>query len=374
MRMDSSGAARACSSHGWSAAALALGPGDNRVARFPHLALGRHHDYVVGVDIQTFGLQRIENSPLVVSELGGSDLGRPTGRFAFLYPRAAVDANDRLRLFWGEPAVVDSEIQARQWVAYRPTTIWTAVYDPAAGWSNAHELDVGTNEPRWRWPGVADNLGSAVSEQGFAVPGMRVRPSFPYFAIGGGDDLERVLIPVNVAYASLITVGPRLLVAYAAADTSWASSPQNPTREDMNSVFVRRSEDEGRTWSAPTLIQRGGQTPAHQITALVAPSKTIHLLWIQATGSGSVIRHVLSDDGGVHWSEPDDLPATNLNNIRAAIDPCGDVRLIAEDWSGGVNRLQLVAATWNGVWSAPTRLFKELKAMTPDLRVSNREI
>ena len=364
---------QACSAGRW-AIPTRLASGVNlRVARYPRLAIGAQTGYVIGVDIQKFDSGVVPTNPLTVWTLDGREIGQPPGRFAFLYPRGAVDSQQRLHLLWAEPRVLDAGIDARAWLMLRPATLLTATYESTTGWSTAHELPFDIDQPRWQWKGIADNLGEFSSEQGVGLTPMRPPKTLTYMFLSEQRTWERSVIPFAGAYVSLASSKDRIVAAYAAADSDWMRSAENPTHEDANSVFVRASLDHGRTWSMPRLIQHGGRTPAHQVQVLLGKQGEIHLLWKQVAFTGQVIRHVHSDDG-VRWSAPDDLPAPSLDNMRAVIDACGDVRLVAEDWSRGVNQLQLVEATWNAHWSATNRLFVDLEAMTPDVRNSSNGV
>src|SRR5690242_15966049 len=117
-----------CDAH-WTAPRATMPLEQAPVARFPRLALGAQRSFVIGVDIQTFGTERLPKDLLVVREIGRKDIGRPNGQFAFLYPRGAVDAHDRLHLVWAEPSKRDDAIDAKQWLLYRPASVWTAAYD-----------------------------------------------------------------------------------------------------------------------------------------------------------------------------------------------------------------------------------------------------
>jgi hypothetical protein len=251
-----------------------------------------------------------------------------------------------------------------------PATVWTATHEATSGWSAPQQVPLETDQPRWRRTGVADNLGNAALEQGIGLLPMRPSPSLPYLRLGTDGSWHRITVAALGAYATVASDGEWMVAAYAAADSEWARSPANPTHEDANSVFVRSSRDGGATWSPPVLVQRGGTTPAQDVNVLLGDKREIHLIWAQATPSGNAIRHVVSSDPA-RWPKPDDLPAANLKNMRAVIDSCGRVQLVAEDWSSGVDRTQLVAATWDGRWSAPVRLFADLEGMTPDLRTSS---
>lgn len=360
-----------CTPSAWGRA-LPIAPRgeERRVARDPRLALGQRHSYVIGVDIQIFGAGRVPDNPLTAWEIGGRDIGRPAGRFAFLYPRGAVDARDRLHLFWGEPHTLPSTIDGSAWAGLVAASIWTATYDAASGWSAPHQIPLESDLRRWWWTSPADNLGDAGPEQGIGLQPRRPVSSFPYLALGRDGAWGRTTLPALGPYAAVASNGDRIVVAYAAADSAWATSPANPTHEDANSVFVRSSADGGATWSPPVLVQRGGTAPAHEVKVLLGRQGEIHLLWIQATSAGAAIRHVASRDPA-RWPAPDDLPAPGLRNMRAVLDACGRVQLVAEDWSNGADHTQLVGAAWDRGWAAPVRLFPHLVGMTPDLRTSS---
>lgn len=358
-----------CRALNWSAPVTAAPNAGSRVARYPRLALGKRHTYVVGVDIQTFGDEPIASSLLNVWDLGHDSVGFPAGRFTYLYPRAAVDARDRLHVVWAEPDTLPAHLTAKQWLLLRPNHVWSAAYDPASGWSAPSRLAIETRELRWQWRGVGDNLGDGRSRQGIGLSTMRPPKSLPYLVLDADGKWRRLTIPFAGLYMNILSRGDWMMAAYAASDESWSRSSDNRMREDANSVFVRTSRDGGASWETPVLVQQGGTAPAHQLQALLGARGKIHLLWKQASPEGEVIRHVASTDGTV-WSKPDDLFARGLDNFRAAIDGCGDVQIVAEDWNMGVSHVQLTAARWDGRWSEPRRIFADFEAMTPDVRSS----
>lgn len=350
---------------------------EGMVARFPRLAVGRSRTYVVGVDIQLLDNRPVRENPLVVWELGGRSIGRPPGVFTFLFPKGAVDSRDRLHLLWAEPAKHSSRIEAIQWVFLRPASIWTAIYEPSRGWSDARRLAHEATGPEGlKWPDhrFADNLGSTHSGQGIGLPERRPPRNAPLVYLTLSDtEWTRREIPVSwAAYVSVAARDDHLFVAYVDVDESWVSSPLNPTHHDVNSVFLRISRDGGQTWSSPSLISRSGEYPAHQVQALLGPRGDVHLLWKQETPHGTVIRHVLSRDGGTVWSEPHDLvPLGHFDNLGAVVDRCGELHLVYEDWRAGVDRIHIDYATWDGQWSAPVHLFESLLAMTADIQLAS---
>lgn len=84
----------------------------------------------------------------------------------------------------------------------------------------------------------------------------------------------------------------------------------------------------------------------------------VHLVWRQMIREDYfVMRHVQSDDGGASFSEPGDLvPGGIIQNLEAAVDICGRLHVVYEDWSEGMSAVRIGYASWDGEWSAPQRL------------------
>jgi hypothetical protein len=289
-----------------------------------------------------------------------------------------VDAHERLHLFWAEPAATQIPIEDARWLELKPASVWTSIYDSVSGWSKPSQFELGAEEPRWMHHGMADNLGDGRLDQGIELGARRRRLMMNYLALDSGGRIRQFGIPVSPGgwgYPNLASQGERMIVAFTAADRAWARSPENPTHEDVNSVFIRVSRDGGKNWEAPRLVQRGGQTPAHQLRALLSADGDLHLLWKQPSAAGSVIRHVMSDDDGVHWTGPEDLPAPALDNLGAVLDACGRIQLVAEDLRQGLQGISIVGATWEkGRWSEVTVLTPGMEALDPDIRLTGEGV
>lgn len=357
-----------CQPRAWTPPKLALG-GSAVVVRFPRLAVGGARNYLVGVGLQKLDGQVIENGPLIVAELFGRSLGRPRGRFTYLFPRAAVEPNGDLRLVWAEPRVVTDLIAAQEWVFQDPVSIWTATYNRKVGWAAPAQLEVTTGRFDWTAHGGADNFGSLDPTQGIV---LKSRQGAAWFDL----DLRRhqVEMPRGAAYSSLAFDGQSVYLAYVAAakDTSTASvGPTARRHEDVNSVFLRRSKDGGRTWEPPRLISLSGRHPAFESTIVVGPRHTVHLIWKQSLPDGRLaLRHIESRDGGAEWSRPEDLILSgDLLGARAVVDRCGTVHIVYSDWTDGPGQVRVGYAQWNGRWFRQQAPFIEFLGGMPDLRL-----
>jgi hypothetical protein len=148
---------------------------------------------------------------------------------------------------------------------------------------------------------------------------------------------------------------------------------------DRNSVFIVRSEDDGRSWSSPRLVSRSGRTPAFEVQARVGPGQELHLVWMQDTTgdlTAELIRHVSSRDGGRTWSEPVDIrPPEGFRSLYTAIDACGTLHVIYEDWHGGgtagdTDYLRFV----DGRWEAAQHLFPRSVSVSATIGVAGDEV
>jgi hypothetical protein len=174
-------------------------------------------------------------------------------------------------------------------------------------------------------------------------------------------------MPVGVRgamYGGLAIVGRRLFLPYIAPDTS--------QRQDINSVFLRRSTDDGATWLDAQLVSRSGAHAAYDVRALASADGVLHLIWRQTLPEGgSVLRHVSSHDDGATFSMPDDVaPPEGFSGLHTALDGRDAVHVIYQDWRGGGESGHLDHIVWNGGWSTPDHLFPWLRSNSADLHVA----
>ncbi|HET7551324.1 MAG TPA: hypothetical protein VFK04_08535 [Gemmatimonadaceae bacterium] len=327
--------------------------------------------YLVGNDIRNYGPALVPANPLSAWELdprGDRSLGRPAGTFRFAYPRALIDSRDRLHLLWGEPEGGAKPIRGNEWRDESLTSIWTAVYDSAHGWSVPRPIFEGRNlKLAWHNMLVPVHSQAEPRHAALAVPIDPYRQGEDGMVLVGFDSDDELIASVvpavtPVAYASVTSVGARTFLGFI------APAPVERFGSDRNSVFLQTSSDGGATWLPPVLVSRSGHAAAYELKTLVAPDGVVHLIWEQEHGGSRVFRHVQSSDDGQTWSVPDDLePPPSAYFIQAAVDACGTLHLIWEhqDWS--VDRAHIDYATRGEHWSGISHLFPSLTVNMPVL-------
>jgi hypothetical protein len=289
------------------------------------MASGKHVTYIAGINMVDVRAARRPERWLTVLNADGVDLGVPSGRFTFGFPRALVDGRDRLRLLWAEPDVVDTSVSAMEWFHQRPTTLWAAMLSPDSGWS---QPEVILRDAGLRW-GFGYPIGGGSTTDGVVHFALTLRDG----AAGRLVHLSRRNGVWNVgeipsrrggAYVGLAADGHHLAVGYV--------STAPGSRSDHNSVFLSRSMDGGVSWTPGELVSRSGETPAYDLLTLVAGDDTEHLIWKQLRSSGlPVLRHVSRAPSDDAWSVPSDLelPA-DAHNFRAITGPCNTVHVVFE--------------------------------------------
>ncbi|HET7551320.1 MAG TPA: sialidase family protein [Gemmatimonadaceae bacterium] len=331
--------------------------------------------FLFGNDVRNFGPAFVAENPLSAWEIaphGGRSLGRPPGTFRFAYPRALVDARDRLHLLWGEPAGEARPIRGSEWRDEELVSIWTSVYESNDGWSAPRPLFEG-RDLRLSW----HNMLAPVHSQAQRSSAVLAVPIDPHGAEGHGmvlvsfnasDNLFASVVHTTsqVAYSSAVSCGARAFLGFI------APAPVQRFGRDRNSVFVQSSGDGGLTWSPAVLVSRSGGAAAFEVKALIGPDGTVHLVWQQEHRGRIVFRHVVSRDGGESWSLPDDLAAPpSAYHFQAAVGKCGTLHLVWEhrDWPADLSHID--HATWCGHWSAITHSFTTLTVNMPVLHLAH---
>jgi hypothetical protein len=154
---------------------------------------------------------------------------------------------------------------------------------------------------------------------------------------------------------------------------TYISGFSDDAQEDVNSVFFRRSTNEGLTWEEPVLVSRSGREEAHGVQMAVMPEGPIHLVWRKNKSGGwvtEVVWYSRSDDGGHTWSQPGEwtVPGASPTAVRVAADSAGGAHAIAV-FQGRSSRIsQLFYSHWNGdAWSSLCALGGGQDAYDPDL-------
>jgi hypothetical protein len=149
-----------------------------------------------------------------------------------------------------------------------------------------------------------------------------------------------------------------VLLAYIAAVA-------DPGTTDRGSVFVRRSDDDGRTWTQPIRVAYGDTVGALQLTLLsTTGNDEALLLWSSRNPRSSARRDPLvtamSSDAGRTWSRhPEGLrDSVVFHSATAATSPRGVVALVVAE--SGPERGERVILTreahaWRTVWRGDVR-------------------
>jgi hypothetical protein len=334
------------------------------LARWPSIAVSGQSAYIAGTDLANFTNHAVRRNAVAVWTIGGRSIGRPAGTFRYFYPQLLADRKGRLHLIWAEAASRSAPITGAGWLdmgwpGHEFTALWTAVYDPARGWSLPRKLLTGSG---LKWNSLARVEGDDARDQGMvAIAAEEVGGQRAHGAVVHLQNDSLIAFSVSMssipAYTSITRRGSDVFLGFIAS-----AQDRLP---DENSVFLQRSRDGGTTWDREVLVSRSGRAAALELRVHATPDGHIHLVWRQTsdTTSSQVIRHLASRDGGRTWSAPDDLPAPPAtSNLHTVVDACGTLHLVFDraDLRTGASRLEY--ATWNGHWSSIQELFPKLAA------------
>jgi hypothetical protein len=346
-----------CEAGAWTAPATFMG--ERGTLRYGSLATSAGGTFAVGIDIPAFDAGTMRRGALLaVDTRTGRSIGRPPGRWWFLFPQAAPDSDGRLHVLWGEPKALGKTIPRRRFPATRTRTLWHAVYDRAEGWSRPQAIHRVRGNLLWNRDGAelrADPAGGlhAIVAQTTDARGR----GLVYLRLDRGRWSAHELAVQQAAYASVS--------ADAAGRVTVAAIAHH--QGEPNRALVVQSGDGGTSWTAPRAMPAGGQ--AHGITVREGPRGALHVQWRQNVSGGflpEVIRHVASSDGGASWSKPSDLnPRERFQEVRSAVDRCGAVHVLYRTARG--TRSELRHTRWQGGWSRPRTLLAGVDPVTADL-------
>jgi hypothetical protein len=340
--------AASCPQRSWSPPAPLLTPSTSNapLARSPAIVADAGSLYVVGNDLP-FNDQPVKvGETLTAWRVGHGSIGAPASDLVFISPKATLDAAGRLHLLWAEPPTHGHVVPPYQWMLQRTSSLWTAAYEPQRGWSAPTRVYAG----RIDWSRLTsgditrgahdESLAAVPNEDGGALVLVLHNGEWTVTAIPGRT---------QSVYVSVLGLADRRLLAVVTADTTQA--------QDRNSVFLYGQDGDG-PWRPLKQVQRSGTQAAMEIRLLKGPGTRVHLVWRQMIREDSfVIRHVQSDDGGASFSESSDLASGGLiQNVQAAVDMCGRLHVVYEDWEDGMNAVRIGYASWDGAWSKPQRI------------------
>lgn len=371
---------------------------------WPELDLRQGAAYAFGaVPARTGGAGAI-----VALHRGMQELGLPAGAIMFYDPVFTADRTGTLHALWGEheeghapdrvlppgrPNVMDQSNLGRVLYARYRNGRWsraeTVYRGPSVSWrrslltrlvedanGNLHVAFTTRGGPRGHaLVHLRRGAGGWRTTEWMNEPAPRRNPSLAGMIPAGGG-----LYPRLAAGR-----GGRLYLAFAAGGRP-ASGARIPGG-DVNSLWVRRSDDAGLTWGAAVLVHLGGTQGAYDPQIVATGRDTVHLVWhrrLDEKSGEEVILHARSADGGVTWGSPVEVrpPArATLRHLRAVATSKGEVyaafmsladRFGAPGSTRGLQ--QMFYARWDGSrWSAPRLLRPEMNALNFDLRIDGED-
>jgi BNR repeat-like domain len=121
-------------------------------------------------------------------------------------------------------------------------------------------------------------------------------------------------------------------------------------------VYYKKSEDGGATWTTSkrlTWISGASSTPV----IAVAPSGTLHVVWVQLLPGNSDVFYKKSDDGGATWAAPKRLTWTAGGSAGSAIavDPLEGLHVVWHDDTPGNYEIYYRGSTDGGATWTPTK-------------------
>lgn len=367
---------------------------------WPELLLARGTPYAFG-----FVPEGVAASRGIVALRGGmEELGLPPGAAGFFDPVLAVDRAGTLHALWGEHEGKANPDEDPRLELYRLDRVLYA-HRRNGRWSRAQVVYRATSV-HWRRlllsrleEDTDGNLHGAfaarqslnvlvhlrLGSQGWRtteLAGEPFRPGAapsgnPFVAASGGTYPRLAIGRRGRIYLAMVT---------AARPAAGGSIPGGET----NSLWVRRSDDAGLTWTAPILVHRSGRMAGFEPQIVATGRDTVHLLWqrrLNPHSGGDEIRHAISTDGGVTWGSAIELRAPGpypLHNLRAVATAKGELYIAFAHQPGaivngqprkpGPVNDQIFYAHWGRRgWSEPRLLRPEVGVLPFDLRIDGAD-
>lgn len=367
------------SGHRWSRPAVLPGRG---VAR-PELALGEGTAYAFGSAAPGAGRPGAAAGPPVIFALPGGVLGSPPGAVGFFDPVMAVDRAGTLHVVWAEGQEGAASDPSTPFAHLSLTRVLHARYQ-AGEWGRASVIYRAAKIP-WQRPLMSqlvvdrsDQLHLAFAAQRVPGPpslvhlrtseeGWRATEWSQPLPAGNDRSADGPLIPATGGIYASAAAGPgsRLYLAFLspARFTGGAPVPGG----DSNSLWLKRSDDGGATWSPPVLVHQSGPRGAYEPRIVSDGADTVHIVWqkdLDDAPGPDAVWHSISTDGGQKWSEPGEIRAPGqspFRNLRTTAVPGGELYIaFASVAPGDRQDEQIFYSRWRGsAWSAPRPLRPE---------------
>jgi hypothetical protein len=316
----------------WKNAKPLAGVPPGQALNWPSLAFKGETLFVAGNITPTGvdGPEPVRPQPLLVLRTPGGSIGRPEGKFTFMFPRGVVAGDGKYHLFWGEPDSVPPATNPEHWPPAAVRSVWHAAYDGA--WSQPERLLAEFNVS---WTSRGDVV--AVDHAGrihlaLAVLHARGGPALAYLhSSGSGWERTDTRIGLGNSGSTLTWGRDSLAIAYV----GFASSLSG----DAATLRLVLSGDGGRTWSAPLSPPASGPDPQTPMLSRSADG-VLHVAWREigrggGFSSGQVFRAWDSSDGGVTWRSGGALEEPGLVGGAAVVPGlCNGSALIVDSTDG----------------------------------------
>lgn len=294
----------------------------------------------------------------------------PAGN-SFHSPEPIVTADGTLHVVWGDEPVAKPGANAHSILlnVWRGnfTGLWHMSYQHGK-WSKPERV---AKIDELVWNATSHAIPVATADGGFAVAAPALVRSPPgnmgEILIARWHNKRWTVSEVSIhvtlqpGYVTIASQGDTLVVGYMAPALGSAS--------DVNSVFVIRSLDNGKTWGSPILVRRSGSTPAYIPQLLSLHDGSFGLVWNSGPNDrldASTLSFTRSTDGGLTWSTPSDLAAAEQGDLRAAVDGCG--RVVAVFERGTLPKMVVQTAQLDGArWSAITTPMPNRTEVSPSI-------
>lgn len=343
-----------CADEGWSDAQVLADSSDVLVN--PYLVVGDSLVFLIGSTFTPF--QPAGPNGHVLRRLGGASSFFSDNPYHVFPAAAALDSKGTLHVLWGEPpdttsapvlgptpnitdfyyrSYSEGRWSAREQVFHYPHGIHWDTYPAPQLIVDAHDGVQFIFNIYHRLERAGTFHYARKEAQGWMIRDTGFRGGYPFLA----------------AHPS-----GHLLLAFIAVSTS---------DNDRNSVFFTLSADQGQVWEEPVLVSRSEERGAHTPQIVLMPSGQIHLLWIKdldQQGSGRIIWHATSKDGGKTWGEPLEIGTALggfVHNFQTVATPDGCMHMVFERESAFFsNDRKLYYTRWDGQgWIEPEDLFPE---------------
>lgn len=262
----------------------------------------------------------------------GSWLEGPPGDFTFAFPRIAADTRGALHVVWAEPAAGTPDDAKVAELSRNVSSLWHAELR-GGRWSTPERLYTGIDlnwDPVQTSTLIADEAGTL--HLAFAAVDSAGRPELVHLRWDGSTwSRDGIRMPGAPVYVDLTAGrGGNLVMSYVFHHRDSLGS-------HTNTVFVTRSRDGGRTWSAASPVSRPAQGPGYEPRLARGRGDTLHLVWTQhdsVDDSRSVaLWHTRSADGGASWEPPVHHPVSGMTHqTQVLAAPCGGVHAVFSDF------------------------------------------